>query len=251
MTRRTLLVATTVLAVSCGSSAPSPDGRLTGSITVFAAASLTKTFTQLGKDFEAAHPGTTVRFSFGSSSALAQQIIAGAPADLFASASTKNMKQVTDAGDATAAEAFAKNVAEVAVAPTSTDKVTSVNDLGKTWVKVALCQPEVPCGALAQKVLTSAGVTVEPVTLGLDVKSTLAYVTGGQVDAAIVYVTDVLAAGSKVKGVQIPASVNASTAYEIAPVKASSNTALAAAFEAFVLSATGQQALAAAGFEKP
>ncbi|MDP9182867.1 MAG: substrate-binding domain-containing protein, partial [Actinomycetota bacterium] len=129
--------------------------------------------------------------------------------------------------------------------------VASLADLGRSGVKVALCQPEVPCGALAQKVLTSAGVTVKPVTLGLDVKSTLAYVTSCQVDAAIVYVTDVLEAGSKVRGVEIPASVNASTAYEIAPVKASSDSALAAAFEQFVRSATGLSALAAAGFREP
>lgn len=161
------------------------------------------------------------------------------------------MQQVTDAGGVTGAHAFAKNVAEIAVAPGSAAEVTSLSDLGKHGVKVALCQPEVPCGALAQKVLTSAGVTVKPVTLGLDVKSTLAYVTGGQVDAAIVYVTDVLAAGSKVKGVEIQASVNASTAYEIAPAKTSENAALAAAFEQFVLSVPGQAALAAAGFQKP
>ena len=240
-----------LLSAACGSSSDKASTPLKGSITVLAAASLTKALTQLGKDFENAHPGTTVRFSFGPSSGLAQQILAGAPVDLFASASAKNMKQVTDAGDASAAVTFANNVAEIAVAPGSAGKVSGLDDLTESGLKVALCQPEVPCGALARKVLAAAHVTVKPVTQGLDVKSTLAYVTNGQADAAIVYVTDVLAAGSKVKGVAIPAAVNASTAYQIAPVKAGGNPALAAAFEAFVLSPAGLAALTDAGFQKP
>jgi molybdate transport system substrate-binding protein len=254
--RRSLLVLALVSA--CGSastggtsSAPTSPAlpRLSGTITVFAAASLTKTFTALGKDFETAHPGTTVRFSFGPSSGLATQILAGAPADLFASASAKNMKQVTDAGDASGEQAFASNVAEIAAAPGSS--ISSLADLAKPGVKVALCEPKVPCGALAVKVLGNVKVTVKPVTLGLDVKSTLAYVTNGSADAAIVYVTDVLAAGDTVKGIEIPAAVNASTAYEIAPITAGKNSALAQAFEDFVLSGAGQAALRAAGFQKP
>lgn len=224
---------------------------LAGTVTVFAAASLTSTFSELATEFQTAHPGTTVRFSFGPSSGLAQQIIAGAPADVFASASPKNMKQVTDAGDATGAQPFAKNAAEVAVSTRSAAKVKALVDLAKAGIKVALCQPQVPCGALAQKVLANAKVRVTPVTQGLDVKSTLAYVTSDQVDAAIVYVTDVLAAKGKVVGVQIPVAVNASTAYEVATVKSSRNADLAAAFEQFVLSADGQKVLAAAGFQGP
>ena len=137
------------------------------------------------------------------------------------------MKQVTDAGDAADPRTFATNVAEIAVAPAAAGRVTGLADLAKPDVKVALCQPQVPCGALAQSVLTKAGVTVKPVTQGLDVKSTLAYVTGGEADAAVVYVTDVQAAGAAVTGVAIPAAQNASTAYPIATVKASSNAALA------------------------
>lgn len=260
------LAAVAVLSAACGSSSsssasPSASAPATsvatsspavsGTITVFAAASLTKAFTTLGTQFQTAHPGTTVRFSFDASSALAQQIVSGAPADVFASASAKNMTQVTAGGDAAEAKTFAENVAEIAVAPSSASRVTSIADLGKAGVKVALCQPQVPCGALAQKVLATAKVTVEPVTQGLDVKSTLAYVTGGEVDAAVVYVTDVLAASAKVKGVLIPAADNASTAYPIATLKDSRNPATAAAFEALVLSPAGQAVLAAAGFRKP
>lgn len=223
----------------------------TGTITVFAAASLTGTFTELGKQFQAANPGTTVRFSFGASSTLAQQILAGAPADVFASASAATMAQVTAGGDATGPVTFATNTAEIAVAPASTGKVTSVADLARSGVKVALCQPQVPCGAIAATVFKTAGVTVKPVTLGLDVKATLAYVSSGEADAAVVYVTDVRAAGSKVRGVTIPAAQNASTAYPIVTVKASKNAALAARFQAYVLSADGQRVLSAAGFSGP
>ncbi len=239
------------VAPSGASASSAPTAALSGSITVFAAASLTKAFTELGKQFQASHPGTTVKFSFGASSALAQQILAGAPADVFASASKKNMKQVTDNGDAVGAKTFALNVAEIAVAPGSAGKVTSLADLGKSGVKVALCQVQVPCGALAQQVLAKAKVTVQPATQGLDVKSTLAYVTSGEVDAAVVYVTDVQAAGAKVKGIEIPKADNASTAYPIAAVKNSKNAALAAAFEALVLSPAGQDALSRAGFRAP
>ncbi len=259
-TRRSLLTAAALAAVlaGCGSSSSGPAATtqaagpgLSGSITVFAAASLTGSFTTLGKQFEAAHPGTKVTFSFGASSTLSQQITGGAPADVFASASAKNMTDVVTAGDAADPKTFAKNGAEIAVAPASASKVMSLADLAKPGVKVALCQPEVPCGALAQKVLGNAKVAVQPVTQGLDVKAVLATVSSGEVDAGIVYVTDVKAAGSSVHGVAIPADVNASTAYPIAMVKTSKNTQLGQAFEDYVLSTDGQSVLSRAGFAQP
>lgn len=262
--RRSLLLAAALTALSsgCGSSsdtaAPASTGPAassapapSGSLTVFAAASLTGSFTTLGKQFEAAHPGATVTFSFGSSSTLAQQIISGAPADLFASASAKNMTDVVTAGDAAQPRTFATNVAQVAVAPRSAARVRTLADLAKPDVKVALCQPEVPCGALAQKVLANARLDVKPVTQGLDVKAVLATVTSGEVDAGIVYVTDVLAAGAAVTGVGIPAEVNASTAYPIVTVLTSRNIALGQAFEDYILSADGQRVLSSAGFGTP
>ena len=157
---------------SSGSSA-SPSG---GTITVFAAASLMGTFTQLGKQFEAAHKGDTVKFSFGPSSGLATQITSGAPADVFASAAPANMDTVVKAGDASSPKNFAQNTMEVAVPPKNPAKVTSVNDLAKKSVKVALCQPQVPCGVVAAEVFKNAGITVKPVTLQPDVKSVLTQV---------------------------------------------------------------------------
>ena len=235
---------------STPSASTSPSAS-TGSITVFAAASLTGTFTQLGKQFETAHPGDTVKFSFGPSSGLATEITSGAPADVFASAATANMEQVVTAGDASNPQNFAKNIMEVAVPPNNPANVKSVNDLAKKSVKVALCQPQVPCGVVAAEVFKNVGITVKPVTLQADVKSVLTQVELGNVDAGMVYVTDVMAAGTKVKGVAIPADDNASTLYPIATINGSKQKSEAEAFVAYVLSPAGQQVLAAAGFEKP
>jgi molybdate transport system substrate-binding protein len=232
-------------------SASSSPSAATGAITVFAAASLTGTFTELGKQFEAAHPGDTVKFSFGPSSGLATEITSGAPADVFASAASANMQQVVTAGDASNPQNFAKNVMEVAVPPKNPANVKSVNNLAKKSVKVALCQPQVPCGVVAAEVFKNAGITVKPVTLQPDVKSVLTQVELGNVDAGMVYVTDVMAAGTKAKGVTIPANDNASTLYPIATISSSKLKSVAQAFVAYVLSPAGQQVLAAAGFEKP
>jgi molybdate transport system substrate-binding protein len=232
-------------------SSASPASSSTGTITVFAAASLTGAFTQIGKQFEAAHPGDTVKFSFGPSSGLATQITDGAPADVFGSASTKNMQQVVAAGDASNPQNFAENVMEIAVPSANPANVTSVNDLAKGSVKVALCQPQVPCGVVAAEVFKNAGITVKPVTLEVDVKSVLTKVELGDVDAGVVYVTDVMSAGTKVTGVTIPDGINASTTYPIATISSSKHESIAQAFVAYVLSPAGQQVLAAAGFEKP
>ncbi|MBO0823023.1 MAG: molybdate ABC transporter substrate-binding protein [Actinobacteria bacterium] len=261
MMRRFAVVAVglAVAAVAgCGSGSPSSTGTssspkpaTTGTITVFAAASLMGSFTQIGKQFEAAHPGDTVKFSFGSSSSLATQITSGAPADVFASAAPANMDTVVTAGDASNPQDFAKNTAEIAVPPNNPAHVTSVADLANSSVKVALCQPQVPCGVVAAGVFKNAGITVKPVTLEPDVKSTLTQVELGNVDAGVVYVTDVLAAGAKVKGIRIPANDNASTLYPIATISNSKNLSIAQQFVAYVLSPAGQQVLTAAGFEKP
>lgn len=161
------------------------------------------------------------------------------------------MDQVVTAGDASNPVNFVKNVMEVAVPPSNPGHVTSVSDLAKSSVKVALCQPQVPCGATAAKVFANAKITVKPVTLQPDVKSVLTQVELGNVDAGVVYVTDVHAAGAQVKGIPIPGSVNASTEYPIAAISKSSNLAIARAFVAYVLSAAGQSVLAADEFEKP
>ena len=233
------------------SSSTSGSAKLTGTITVLAAASLAEAFTTLGKQFEAAHPGTKVVFSFGPSSGLATQITQGAPADVFASASQKTMDQVTSAGAASAPATFARNTMEIAVPPANPAGIASVADLTKHGVKVALCQAQVPCGTVAQKVFDNAKIKVTPVTQEADVKSVLSKVELGEVDAGVVYVTDVLAAGDKVKGIEITSDVNASTAYPIAALSKAPNAAGAKAFVDFVLSAPGQTVLTQDGFAGP
>jgi molybdate transport system substrate-binding protein len=258
----TVLIAAALTAVALLCACGSPDGDtttpagsaatgLTGEITVLAAASLTGAFTTLGRQFEAAHPGTEVTFSFGPSSGLATQITSGSPADVFASASARNMDTVVAAEAAGAPATFARNVMEIAVPPANPGRITALADLAGPKVKVALCAAEVPCGVGAHTVFDNAGLTVTPVTEEVDVKATLTKVQLGEVDAGVVYVTDVLAAGDKVKAIEIPADVNAPTSYPISTLTASRNPALARAYVDYVLSAEGAQALTAAGFEKP
>jgi molybdate transport system substrate-binding protein len=238
-------------AVARSAASSSTAAKVTGTITILAASSLTEAFNTLAKSFETANPGVTVKLSYGASSALAQQINAGAPADVFASAATTNMQQVVTKGGASTSTNFVKNVMEIAVPPKNPANVASVNDLAQSSVKVALCEPQVPCGATAAKVFTNAKITVKPVTLEPDVKSTLSKVELNEVDAGVVYVTDVRSAGTKVKGVLIAGNVNASTEYPIAALTKAPNAAGAAAFVAYVLSDAGQQVLAADGFQKP
>lgn len=258
------LLVTGLLVAGCGGSGgaasaggrtggvqPSPGPSLSGSITVFAAASLTESFRTLGARFEQAHPGTAVRFSFAASSTLAAQIGQGAPADVFASASQKTMDAVVSGGQAGGSAPFASNAAEIAVAAGNPKRIARPADLARPGVTVALCQREVPCGALADQVLARAGVTVTPVTREADVRAALTKVQLGEVDAAIVYVTDVRAAAGRVQGVPVPPEQNASTRYPIAALTGSRRRAVADAFVAYVLSPDGQSVLRAAGFAPP
>lgn len=238
------------------SSSAKPDSsasdKLSGTVTVFAAASLKESFTALGKEFEQAHPGTKVTFSFGGSDSLAASITGGAPADVFASASPKTMKIVTDAGDATGTPAtFVRNQLEIATLPGNPDKIASLKDLTKSSLKVVLCDKEVPCGAAAQKALDASSLKLTPVSYEQDVKAALTKVELKEADAAVVYKTDVHAAGDKVEGVEFPESADAINEYPITLLKGTRNTDAAKAFIALVRSADGQKVLTGAGFLKP
>ncbi|MET7290470.1 molybdate ABC transporter substrate-binding protein [Streptomyces sp. NPDC005573] len=235
---------------TAASSSASP--KLSGDVTVFAAASLKESFTTLGKQFEQQHPGTKVSFNFGGSDALAASITSGAPADVFAAASPKTMKIVTDKGDATGTPAtFVRNQLEIATLPGNPDKVASLKDLTKSDMKVVLCDKTVPCGAAAQKALDASHLKLTPASYEQDVKSALNKVELKEADAAVVYKTDVKAAGDKVEGVEFPESANAINDYPIALLKDSKNTETAKAFIALVQSADGQKVLNQAGFLKP
>ncbi|MEV7966400.1 molybdate ABC transporter substrate-binding protein [Sphaerisporangium sp. NPDC088356] len=242
----------------CGSSDPATPATASSSgssgattLTVFAAASLTGTFTELGKTFEAAHPGTSVKFNFGSSATLAQQITQGAPADVFAAASPATMKTVTDASAATAPTTFVRNKLQIAVPPDNPAKVDELKDLSDAKVKVALCAEQVPCGAAAVKALDAAGLKVTPVTYEQDVKATLTKVELGEVDAALVYKTDVLAAGGKVTGIAFPEADKAINDYPIAALSKAPAPDLAKQFVDLILSSPGRDVLTKAGFEGP
>ncbi|WP_426513961.1 molybdate ABC transporter substrate-binding protein [Dactylosporangium sp. McL0621] len=225
---------------------------VTGTVNVFAAASLTETFTKLGKDFEAANPGATVKFNFGGSSTLATQINQGAPADVFASAAPANMKTVTDAGNGDGTPTtFVKNQLVIAVPKGNPKAVKGLADLTKPGVKVALCAEAVPCGAAAKKALGAAGVKLTPVTLEQDVKAALSKVRLGEVDAALVYRTDAKVATADVEGIEFPESAGAINEYPIVALKAAKNAAGAKAFIAYVLSDKGKTVLTEAGFQAP
>ncbi|MET7468067.1 molybdate ABC transporter substrate-binding protein [Micromonospora sp. NPDC005222] len=244
------LVAALGLAACGGADEPAgPDG--TGPVTVFAAASLTESFTTLGKEYQAAHPGSTVRFNFGGSSGLATQITQGAPADVFAAASPATMKTVTDAGDAAGEPAvLVRNQLVVAVPRGNPARVGGLADLARPGVKVALCAEQVPCGAAARTALDAAGVRLTPATLEQDVKGALAKLRLGEVDAALVYRTDVRAAPG-LDAVEFPESARAVNDYPIVVLCAAGNPAGARAFVDFVRSDAGLAVLTAAGFQAP
>jgi molybdate transport system substrate-binding protein len=222
----------------------------TRTVTVFAAASLTETFTRLGAEFEDAHPGVRVRFNFGSSSTLAQQLVQGAPADVFAAASPATMKTVTDASLAKSPSVFARNRLEIAV-PADGTEIDELSDLADPSVKVALCAEQVPCGAAAASALAAAGLRVTPVTLEQDVKATLTKLTLGEVDAALVYRTDIRAARGAVKGIPFPEAGQAVNDYLITALGSAPSSALAAEFVRLVLSGQAKDGFAEAGFEHP
>ncbi|MFI9770870.1 molybdate ABC transporter substrate-binding protein [Streptomyces sp. NPDC052415] len=237
---------------SSEASGSSGSPELSGTVTVFAAASLQESFTELGKTFEKEHPGTEVTFSFGGSDTLAATITGGAPADVFAAASPKTMEIVTAVKDvAGTPSTFARNQLEIATLPGNPDRISSLKDLTEPGLKVVLCDRTVPCGAAADKALTAAGLEVTPVSYEQDVKGALTKVELKEADAAVVYRTDVQAAGDKVDGVDFPEAADAINDYPIALLKDAPNPDTAKAFMALVRSAEGQKVLTEAGFLKP
>jgi len=254
-----VLVAAAAL-VGCGSSSGSSAAKdtsttaaapkVTGAITVSAAASLTEAFGKMGTDFSAANPGATVTFNFGSSGTLATQIQQGAPADAFASADPANITPLQEAklvdGRATV---FANNKLEIVTKPGNPKKIKTLDDLATAGI-VSLCGVTVPCGKYADQVLQQANVTIpaDKITRGQDVKATLAAVTSGDADAAIVYVTDAKSAGTTVTAVPIPDAQNAIATYPIVVLKQSGNPTTARAFVAYVAGPKGQATLKSYGF---
>lgn len=222
-------------------------------LTVFAASSLTEAFTALGRTFERRHPGVKVTFRFGASSAISQQLVDGAPADVVATADEETMAKVVAAGRAADPVIVARNRLALIVERGNPMGIRSLADATRPGVVLVLCAPEVPCGRLAAAALTAAGVTARPASLEENVKGVVAKVTLGEADAGIVYATDVRAAGDAAEGVDLPASGDPTltAAYPMAVMTDAPDRATARAWLAFVRSAEGQRVLASFGFLGP
>lgn len=261
MSRRIPLTAAlvTLLVTGCASSTEPPrapsaslhgESTLDGDLVVFAAASLTDAFGEIADAFTADNPDVTVSLNFGGSSQLAQGIVTGAPADVFASASPATMQTVIDAGLADDEPAIlARNILQIAVPPGNPGNVTSIRDFADPARVIALCAPEVPCGAAAARVFEAAGVTPAPDTLEEDVRAALTKVELGEVDAAMVYRTDVLASDGRVEGIGFDEAGGAVNDYPIVALTDAPNPDAADAFVQFALSEDGQAILADAGFQ--
>jgi molybdate transport system substrate-binding protein len=245
------LVVTIALTVGAMPATAAP-ARPQGVIVVSAAASLTDVLPVIAAGFEKRYPGTSVRFNFGGSPQLVEQVNAGAPVDVLATASEASMAKAVAARSVSRPLLFAKNSMAIAMPPGNRARVTSLRSLQDPAIKTATCAPAVPCGVATTSLLALNRLTIKPVTLELDVRSVLGKVMADEVDAGIVYVTDVRAAGRKVTSIVIPASQNISTTYPIAIVASAPNPVGAAAFASYVRYTTSaQETLRAYGFAKP
>jgi molybdate transport system substrate-binding protein len=254
-----------LLAALAGCALPSaaPTAAPPANLTVFAAASLTESFGELGRMFEAQHPGATVMFNFAGSQQLAQQLAQDAPADVFASANNTQMQAAVDAGRiaADSPQTFVRNRLVVVTPADNPAGLASFADLAKPGLKLVLAAPEVPVGQYSQEFLELAGrdpslgadfvgsVTQNVVSYEENVRAVLSKVALGEADAGIVYATDAASAGDTVNTLPIPDALNVIATYPLAPVAASSQAKLASQFVALVLSPEGQAVLARYGFD--
>lgn len=255
MKSQLVALAAVLTLAGCGSSDSSSAGggaSEKGTLNVLAAASLTETFTSLAKDFEADHPGVTVKLAFDSSATLAEQVNQGAPADVLATADERTMKTVVDdGGTARAPRLFATNHLQLVVPPKNPAGITEFSDIATPSVKYVVCVDSAPCGKVAATVLASTGVKAKPASEEVDVKAVLSKVQLDEADAGLVYATDAVAAGDAVKAIDVPTSNENLNSYPIAALKDAKKSALAKAWVDLVLSAKGHKVLADAGFGKP
>jgi molybdate transport system substrate-binding protein len=248
----TLAVLTAGCATAGDAGSSTPGKQLSGSATVFAAASLTESFTELGRRFEDQNPHTRIVFNFGPSSGLATQVAEQGGADLFASADRTSMEKVVDGGLTEGdSEVLVRNVLQIIVSPGNPRGIRTLADLAKPGLKVVLAAPQVPVGRYARQALGTAGVTVTPVSEAVDTKGVVGPVSLGEADAGIVYATDVKAAGDRAEGVAIPDDLNVTAEYPIALIKGGTNPQVAKAFLDLALSAGGRQVLTEHGFLAP
>jgi molybdate transport system substrate-binding protein len=263
--RRVVVIASALLAAACGSSSKPPAsgggpgdtravsarGQLEGPLNVFAAASLTESFTDEKQALATSAPGLSLTLNFAGSQALVTQIENGAPADVFASADEKTMQKLVDKGLVESPRTFARNALEIAVQPGNPKKITTLEQLAAPGVQTVTCAPAVPCGAAAHTLLSADGVKLTPVSEEQNVTAVITKVASGAADAGLVYVTDVKAAKGDVTGVGIPDADKAINSYPITVVKNAPDRAVATAFVDYVLSPVGRKVLRSYGFGAP
>ncbi len=246
MRRMWLLALGLVVMVACGG-----GQNVEGELLVSAAASLTDALAEIEAEFERANPEVDVVLNLGSSSSLREQILEGAPADVFASANTSNMDQVIEAGEAESGEIFVTNLLQIAVPAGNPAGIAGLEDFANEDLLIGLCAEDVPCGDFGRQALENGGITPAIDTNEPDVRALLTKIEAGELDAGITYVTDVLSADGAVEGVDIPDDVNVVAEYPIAALINAPNPDAAAAFVDFVLSDEGQAILASYGFQSP
>ena len=243
------------LVVGLGALFPGASGAATKpntELTVSAASSLTDVFPVIADAFTKRYPGTEIKFNFAGSSTIMNQVIAGAPVDVVATASEPTMQIGVDSKQVLRPLIFARNSMTIAVPAGNPANIKSLADLERGGLLLGVCDPVVPCGATAVEIFAKNKLDVTPVTRELDVRSLLGKVISGDLDAGIVYITDVKAAGSKVEFIEIPVKENVMTTYPIAMVSATENTELSNRFVNFVRFSTNSQAIFRVfGFAKP
>jgi molybdate transport system substrate-binding protein len=243
-----LIVTTFVLCIVSACS----DSSVEDELLVSAAASLTDAFGEVESAFEEENPDVDVVLNLGSSSALREQVLEGAPADVFASANTSNMDQVAQAGELSGeAEIFVTNSLQIAVPTGNPAGVTGLEDFAREELLIGLCAEDVPCGDFGRQALENAGISPSIDTNEPDVRALLTKIEAGELDAGITYVTDVLSSSGTVEGIEIPAEVNVVAEYPIATLAGVPNADAAAAWVEFVLSDEGQAILTSYGFTSP
>lgn len=257
-TKRAILamLAVAALGASCGDGEAEPTagsaGEPTGTVTVLAAASLTEPFEALGERLAAEYPGLDVVFSFGPSSGLAEQVIAGAEADVLTTADPATMGDVVEAGGVEGdPEVFARNTLALAVPAGNPGNVSGLSDLERSELRIAVCEPQVPCGAAATRLLDAAGVDARPDTFTTDVKEAASLLSLGEVDAALVYRTDVVATGDTLETIDVPDAGSVVNDYPVALVADAPNPAGARVVLAAITGAAGRSVLRRAGFLAP
>jgi len=243
------LLALALIVAGCSATGKAPSaGPTRHTVVVLAASSLTESLSAIAKDFESSHPGTDIQVSFAASSTLVNQVNQGAPADLIALAGTSAASPLDKSRIVGGTRSMARNTLEIATPPSNPGKVDAITDLSRPNLKVVLCAASVPCGKAAAKALSAAGVVAHVVSYETDVKATLTKVQLGEADAAVVYHSDVVSAGARIRGVQIPASVNQTLDYPLIRLTSDPTTV---EFMTYVLSDQGRRRLRDNGFLNP